>query len=521
MTNLPRVMTARDAVDLIKNGSTVVSSGFVGCGVCEELLSALEERFLETGEPRDLTLLYAAGQGDGDSRGMNHLAHPGMVRRVIGGHWNLAPRLGRMALDNEIEAYCFPQGVIAHMYRDIAAGRPTITHIGLDTFVDPRVDGGKLNSRTTEDLVEVVQIDGREWLHYRHVKPDVAFVRGSTADEHGNISLEREAITIDALPAAQAVHNSGGIVIAQVERLAEGKLPAQTVKVPGIMVDAVVLACPEKHWQTFEVAYNPAFCGEKRVAIDTLPVLPFNERKIVGRRALMEVTEGAIVNIGIGMPDGIAAVAAEEGVSDAMHLTMESGPIGGIPAGGLSFGVASNPEAIISQSSMFDFYDGGGLALAFLGMAETDEQGNVNVSRFGTRIAGAGGFINITQSARKIVYCGTFTAGGLKVSAENDRLRIDQEGKVHKFIKSVSHLTFSAQHALSRGLKVMYVTERAVFELREDGLCLTEIAPGIDLQTQVLDQMDFRPKIADPPRAMDARIFRDQPMGWKILTPDS
>ena len=501
---------------MIRNGSTVISSGFVGCGVCEELLSALEERFVETGEPRDLTLVYAAGQGDGDSKGMNHLAHPGMVRRVIGGHWNLAPRLGKMALDNEIEAYCFPQGVIAHTYRDIAAGRPTITHIGLDTFVDPRVNGGKLNSRTTDDLVEVVEIDGRQWLHYRHVKPDVAFVRGTTADENGNISLEREAITIDALPAAQAVRNSGGVVIAQVERLAHGKLPARIVKVPGIMVDAVVVARPENHWQTFEVPYNPAFCGEIRAPLGTLPPLPFSERKIVCRRGLMEVCGGAIVNIGIGMPDGIPAVAAEEGGSDAMHLTTESGPIGGIPAGGLSFGVSSNPEAIISQSSMFDFYDGGGLAVAFLGMAETDEVGNVNVSRFGTRIAGAGGFINITQSAKKVVYCGTFTAGGLKVSAEDGKLRIDQEGKVRKFIKAVSHLTFCAANALSKGLNVLYVTERAVFELRADGLWLTEIAPGVDLQTQVLDQMDFVPKIAEPLREMDARIFLDQPMGLEI-----
>ncbi len=513
---MARIMSARAAVGLIQNGNTVISSGFVGCGVCEELLSALENRYLETGLPRDLTFVYAAGQGDGGKRGMNHVAHEGLVRRVIGGHWGLVPRMGALAAENKIEGYCFPQGVVAHTYRNIAAGRPTITHVGLGTFVDPRFGGGRINSRTTEELVELVRIDGREWLHYRHYKPDFCFLRGTTADEHGNISLEREAITIETLAVAQAVHNSGGQVIVQVERLAKGKLNARTVVVPGIFVDIVVVADPENHWQTFAVRYDHALSGEMRVPLDTLPSVPLNERKIICRRAFMELVRGSIINFGIGMPELIANVAVEEGADEFMQATLESGLIGGVPASGLSFGVARNADAIICQPAMFDFYDGGGLDMAFLGMAETDSEGNVNVSKLGKRIVGAGGFINITQNAKRVVYCGTFTAGGLEIAVAHNRLAIKKEGRIRKFVAQTGEITFSGRQARKNAQKVLYITERAVFDLRADGLWLTEIAPGMDLQKDILSVMDFMPKIADPLLVMDERLFGEAPMGWKM-----
>lgn len=380
---MARVVSAREAVALIKDSDTVVSSGFVGCGVCEELLMALERQFVETGCPRDLTLVYAAGQGDGYCRGVNHLAHEGLVKRVIGGHWNLVPKLGRFAIDGKIEAYCLPQGVTAHVYRDTAAGRPTVTRVGLQTFADPRLDGGKLNDRTTEDIVTLVEIDGRTRLNYRRFTPSVALVRGTTADDSGNLSLEREAVTIDSLAAAQAAHNSGGIVIAQVERLSARGLDPRRVDVPGILVDYVVVSGVENHWQTFEVCYHPSFSGELSVHVGEAESVAFSERKAVCRRALMEMPKNATVNLGIGVPDAIAWIAAEEGLSNHMHLTVESGPVGGIPARNLSFGASRNPDAIISQQSMFDFYDGGGLDIAYLGMAQTDAEGNVNVSKCG------------------------------------------------------------------------------------------------------------------------------------------
>lgn len=513
-----KVITAQEAAQLISDNQTITVSGFVGCGCPEAINCAIEERFVETQSPKDLTLFYAAGIGDGATKSINHLAHEGLLKRVIGGHYNLAPKVSKLILDNKIEGYNLPQGTISQLFRDIAGGRiGTITHVGLNTFVDPRIEGGKLNDITKEDIVKLIEIEGQEKLLYKSQPVNVAILRGTTADEKGNISMEKEAITLELTSIAQAAKNSGGIVIVQVEKIVKaGSIDPKLVIVPGIYVDYVVVEEDEAlHEQVFEHKFNPSFCGESRVPVSSVKALELNERKIIGRRGAMELTPNSVVNLGIGMPEAISNVANEEGIGDYMTLTVEAGPIGGIPAGGKAFGASTNPECILDQPYQFDFYDGGGLDLAFLGLAQADEAGNINVSKFGTRIAGCGGFINITQNAKKVFYCGTFTAGGLKVEAKNGELKILQEGKSKKFIKEVQQITFSGDYANKVGQPVMYITERAVFELKQDGMHLIEIAPGIDLQKDILDLMDFKPIVSDNLKLMDQRIFMDEVMEIK------
>ncbi|HEY8066172.1 MAG TPA: malonate decarboxylase subunit alpha [Methylosinus sp.] len=510
-----KVITADEAIALISENDVLTTTGFVQSCIPEALHAALEKRFVETSGPRGLTLIMTAGAGDSKGLGTGRLHHEGLLRRVIAGNFGRMPKVAQAAAENKILGYNLPQGVISQLYRACAAGQPGLfSKVGLYTYVDPRFGGGRVNDVTTEEIVKHVVIDEEEWLFYTATKIDVAFIRGTSADPSGNISMEKEALTLDVLAQAMAAHNNGGIVIAQVERIVEaGSIRPKDVKVPGILVDCVVVADqPEMHRMNYGVIYNPALAGEIRVPVESMAKMTLDARKIIARRAAFELPPNGVVNLGVGAPEGIAAVANEEKLTPFITLTTEAGAIGGVLASGSSFGSATNADSIIDQNTQFDFYDGGGLDMTCLGMAECDEQGNVNTSRFGGRLNGCGGFINISQNARSVVFAGTFTAGGLDVAIENGEVKILKEGRARKFLKFVEQVTFSGKYAQKREQPVIYVTERCVFQLTKDGLELIEVAPGIDIERDILPHMDFKP-IVKHPILMDKRIFVDEPMG--------
>ncbi|MDV6250058.1 acyl CoA:acetate/3-ketoacid CoA transferase [Vibrio sp. EA2] len=510
-------LTAEQAAEWIEDGDAVLLGGFIGSVVPEAIERAIGERFRDTQSPRDLTLLFAAGQGDGQGRAINHLAEQGLVKCAIGGHWGLVPKLQQLAVDNLIQGYNLPQGIISHLLRDTAAGKlGTVSKVGLGTFVDPRLEGGKINQATSDDWVELIELGGEEHLFYHKLPVTVSILRGTTADESGNITMEDECLIVESLAAAQAARNNGGKVIVQVKQIVPaGKLDPHAVKIPGIFVDAVVVCeDPTEHMQTFATMMNPEFVGiedssdnvKPNLSLSTQPKL--NAKTIIARRAAMELEPNSILNLGIGAPEYIAEVAKQAGILDQFTLTVEPGAVGGMPQSGLDFGASRMPQAIIGQDQMFDFYDGGGVDQAFLGLAQSDVTGNINVSRFGSKIAGCGGFINITQNAKKVYFCGTFTAQGLAVEVGNQAVNIVQEGKQKKFIKQVEQITFSADQAVSNNKPVMYITERAVFQLSPSGLELIEIAPGVDLEKDILQQMEFTPVISPSLKVMPNAIFQ-------------
>ena len=452
------MISAAEAVKKIKSSDTITIAGFVGTGVPDELLNALKDRFLKENTPNNLTLLFSAGPGDGDVRGINLLAFPKLLKRVVGGHFGLIPRISELALNDEIEAYNIPQGIISHLYRDIA------------------------------------------------------ILRGCVADKNGSISMRNEALIFDNLAHAMAVKNSGGTVIVQVEQVIQALLPSRQVDIPSGLVDFIVVGKADNHLQTYACRYSNYLDGSKRKIDWENSQHALDQKKIIARRAFMELTSSKqVVNLGIGTPEVIAEVAKEENQIDKLILTTEAGVHGGLPSGGLSFGTAVNTDAIISQNQQFDFYDGGGIHTAFLGMAQIDKMGNVNVSRFSGRLAGAGGFVNISSSSENIVFCGTFTSGGLQLQVEDEKINILNEGKIIKFTNKVDQITFSGERAETSGQSVKYVTERAVFELKEGKVHLIEIAPGIDLEKQILAFMDFEPLI-DKVSIMDPRIFSSTSM---------
>ena len=510
---MTKFCSIEEAVELIKSNDTVnISAAGGGYMDADAIYTGIEKKFLETGEPNNLTLMHVIGVGSGNETGIGRFAHKGLVKRVVGGHWLWSKNMGQMAMNEEIEAYNLPQGVLSLLTREIAAGRPgLLTPVGLHTFIDPRIQGGKLNKKATENLVELVNFQGQEMLFYKAFPINVSIIRGTTADEAGNISTEMEPADLHILASAQVAYNSGGIVIAQVKRIVKkDTLNPRMVRVPGHMVTAIV---PQpQQWQTWESEYNPAICGTHKVPMSAIAPLDFDIRKMVARRAALELKPALVVNLGIGIADGVANIAAEEGILEKFTFSIEMGIIGGVPTKGVIFGGAWNPDCMISMPDQFDFYHGGGLDMAFLGTGQVDQFGNVNVSNFGTRIPGTGGFVDISQNAKAVVFCGTFTNGDIEVEAADGNLRILKDGRNKKFVNNVNQITFSGEYASQKGQPVIYVTERAVFKLENKKLLLTEIAPGVNLEEDILAHMEFKPEIADNLKTMDSAIFKPQKM---------
>lgn len=518
----PVFLNADQAAELIKDGSTVATIGMTLVSASETILKGIEKRFLETGSPNNLTLVHSCGQSDRD-RGIQHFAHEKMLARIIGGHWGLQPRMMKLIAENKILAYCIPQGQFAQLYRSMAGGEPgKITKVGLGTFIDPRIDGGKMNEVTKDapDIVDVVNIGGEEYMRYKPISLDYCIIRGTYVDENGNLTTDEEAMQLEVISAVFACKRFGGKVIAQAKyKVKNGSLHCKRVTVPGIFIDAVVMCDnpEEDHRQTHSFAFDPAYCGDIKVPIESSEMLPLNVRKLIGRRALMELTRDDVLNVGTGIPnDVVGPILSEEDVQEDVTITVESGIYGGIPMGGIDFGIAKNNFALLRHDDQFDYYNGAGVDVTFMGAGEIDADGSVNATRLGPNPTGAGGFIDITTNAKHVVFCSTFTGKGLKCSFEGNKLHINQEGELIKCKEKLQQISYNGKIARKKGQKMHYVTERAVFELRPEGLTLIEIAPGIDLQTQVLELMEFKPLVSENLKTMDPSIYNmNGPFGLK------
>ena len=517
-----KFITAEEAAGYLKDGMTLCPVGMTLVSACESILKGIETSFLETGHPADLTLLHSCGQSDRKD-GIQHLAHEGLVKRIIGSHWGLQPRWMEMIANSQVEAYCLPQGQIAQLYRSMACGLPgKMSKVGLGTFVDPRYEGGKMNDRTKklDDIVEIMDLHGEEYMFYREIPIDVCLIRGTECDEMGNLTTTEEAMKLEVLPAVLAAKRYGGKVIAQVKRVVQtGTLNPKDVTVPGVFIDGIVVCeNPEQdHRQTSSWVYDPSYSGQARVPQNAIEPLPLNVRKFIGRRAVQEVYAGCVVNLGTGIPnDVIGNISNEEGINNDIMITVESGIYGGVQAGGIDFGIGRNLYAMIGHHEQMDYYNGAGVDITFMGFGELDGEGNVNATKMGPRCTGCGGFIDITQNAKKVVFCGTFTAGGGEFSFENQRLTIVKEGRIRKMVGRAAQYSFNGKLAREKSQEVYVVTERAVFKLVPEGVMLTEIAPGIDLKTQVLDLMDFAPIVSSELALMDVRLFNQGPMNMKL-----
>lgn len=510
-------ITAEEAAKLFTDNKTICPVGMTLVSSCESILKALEKRFIETGHPNNITLLHSCGQSDRKD-GIQHFAHEGFVTRIIGSHWGLQPRWMDMIANNKVEAFCMPQGQIAQLYRSMACGLPgKISKVGLKTFVDPRIEGGKMNDRTKkleENMSEIITIDKEEYILYKSIPIDYCLIRGTACDEMGNLTTDEEAMKLEVLPAVLATKRFGGKVIAQVKYVAQtGTLDPKKVTIPGVFIDDIVICQNpfEDHRQTSSWYFDPSYCGQLRTPQSNIELLEFNIRKFIGRRACMEIYKGAVINLGTGIPnDVVGKVCNEEGISDDIMITVESGIYGGIQAGGIDFGIGKNLYAMITHHEQMDYYNGAGVDITFMGAGELDQYGNVNSTKMGSKCTGAGGFIDITQNAKKVVFCATFTASGCEYSFKNNKLNIVKEGKIRKMVSNVTQISFNGEIARNKGQKVIFVTERAVFELTKEGVVLIEIAPGIDLHKDVLDNMDFKPIISKELKTMDIDLFKEE-----------
>ena len=519
-----KLITRKEAAALLRDGLTLGVGGFGSHSAPDELLLGIEERYAAEGSPKGITVLSGICTGNNrfDDIGHNRLGAEGLIDTLIAGHYKNSAQMDKLVSENKIAGYALPLGVVMNLLRAAAAGRPgVLTRVGLHTFVDPRVEGCAVNARAREqgrELVKVLELEGRDYLFYRAVPLDACVIRATYADEDGNLSLAHEDIHEAQLQMALAAHNNGGLVIAQVEAVLErGSIPAREVAINHSLVDYVVVSSPETHRQNYAVdRYHPEYTGEVRIPAGDIPAMPLSLRKVIARRAALELRRGSVINLGIGIPSGVGSVANEEGAAGEILLSLESGPLGGVPTEGVGFACATNPENIYPIADNFDFYDGGGLDAAFLGLAQVDENGNVNVSRFGKSCAGPGGFINITQSTKNVCFMGGFTASKPKLEIGGGRLGIVEDGAGVKFVKRVEQVTFSADYARETGQNILYITERAVFRLADRGIELVEIAPGVDLERDILAHMEFAPAISPELKLMDARLFNPGPMGLKI-----